>query len=94
MNNAQHRIAIPHGFHNDSDSKEVINLVYGLILVDHFFVNGKEVLDSPLDIRFNPAFLNMLPYLLHYGIDPVLSRLSLKMHLIRKIVVNLRLQVL
>ena len=94
MNDAQHRIAIPHGFHDNSDGKEIINLVYGLILVDHFFVNGKEVLNPTLDICFNTAFLNMFPYFLHYRIDPVLSRFSLKMHLIRKIVVNLRLQIL
>ena len=83
MNNAQHRIAIPHGLYNNPNGEEVIDLVNGLILIDHLLIDGEEVLNPPLDICLDSAFLDMLSHLFHDGIDTVFSRLSLKMDLIR-----------
>ena len=94
VNHAQNRITVPHRLHDNTNGKEVINLVNGLILIHHLFVNGKEMLNSTLNVRFNAAFFDVFPHFLHNRVNPILSCLPLKMHFVRKIIIDFRLQIL
>ena len=93
MNKAQHRITVLHRIHDNTDGKQIIDLVYGFVLIDHLLVNGEEMLDSSLDIGPDAGLFDMLPHFLHNLVDSLFPNLSFKMHLLRQIVINFRLQV-
>ena len=93
MNKAQHRITILYCIHDNADGKQIIDLVYGLVLVYHLLVNGEEVLDSSLNVGSDAGLFDMLPHLLHNLVDSLFPNLSFKMHLLRQVVIDLRLQV-
>ena len=93
VNKAQHRITILYRIHDDTDGKQIIDLVYGLVLVYHLLVNGEKVLDSSLNVGSDARLFDMLPHLLHNLVDSLFPNLSFKMHLLRQVVIHLRLQV-
>ena len=93
VNKAQHRITVLYRIHDNADGKQIIDLVYGLVLVYHLLVNGEEVLDSSFNVGSDAGLFDMLPHLLHNLVDSLFPNLSFKMYLLRQIVIHLRLQV-
>ena len=91
MNKAQHRITVLHRIHDYTNGKQIIDLVYGFVLIYHLLVNGEEMLDSSLDIGSDAGLFDMLPHLLHNLVDSLFPNLSFKMYLLRQVVINFRL---
>ena len=42
-------VAVLHGFTDDADGEEIVDLVDGDLLVGEFLLDGVEALDAPLD---------------------------------------------
>ena len=94
MNHAERRIAVPHRFHDDTDRKQIIDLVDGLILVHHLTVDGEEVLHTSADLGIDARLLDMLRDLRDNVSDPGFSGFLLQVDLRREIIVDIRLEVL
>ena len=94
MDYAERRIAVPHRFHDDTDRKQIIDLVDGLILVHHLTVDGEEVLHTAADLGIDARLLDMLRDLRDNVSDPGFSGFLLQVDLRREIIVDIRLEVL
>ena len=94
MDYAERRIAVPHRFHDDTDRKQIIDLVDGLILVHHLTVDGEEVLHTSADLGIDARLLDMLRDLRDDVSDPGFSGFLLQVDLRREIIVDIRLEVL
>ena len=91
MDNTQCGITVLYRVHNDTHGKQIVNLVDGLVLVLHFFVNAEEMLDPAVDFRLDAGIFNMLLYFLH-NIFNVFFPLALPdRNLFHQIVVGFRL---
>ena len=94
MDHTQSRIAVLHGIHNDPHCKQIINLIHGLILIDHFLINTEEVLNSSVDLCLNVGIFHMVRHFVHNLLNKFFSfRLSC-IDLLYKIKENLRLRIL
>ena len=94
VGNAQHRIALGNGIHNDAHRIEVVNLGQILIVPFHFFVNAVEMLGPAGDGSFNASFFDVVVEHPHGIIDDFLPGLPLLLHLPHQVIVFLRVQVM
>ena len=60
MHDSEGRVAVAHRIDDDADRKEIIDLIEGLVLVHHLFVDREIVLDPSVDLSLNPCFLDLL----------------------------------
>ena len=91
VDDAERRIAVLDRVHDDADGEQVIDLVQGLALVHHLFVDAEEVLDSAVDLGLDPGLLDVLPHLLGNLLHELLAlRLSLR-DLVHEVVVDVGL---
>ena len=94
MNYTERRITVPHRLHDDTDRKQIIDLIDGLILVHHLTIDGEEVLHTTADLGIDAGLLDMLRYLGDNALDPGFSGFLLQVDLRRQIIVDIRLKVL
>ena len=94
MDHTEGAIAVPDGVHDDPHGKQVIDLVDCLALVHHLFVDGKQVLRAPIDLRVNSGLADMHFDIAHDLIDEGLSLALLQRYLFHEVIVDLRLEVL
>ena len=91
MNDPKCRITVLHRIHNDTDGKQIIDLIQGFPLVSHFFVNGKKVLDSPSDFSSNAGSGDVNAHLLDHFVYEFLTLFLLLRNFPRERLINLRL---
>ena len=53
-------ITVLHCIYQDTHCKQIINLVNSLVLIDHFFINAEEMLDSSIYLSFDSCIVHML----------------------------------
>ena len=53
MDHAEGRVAVLDGLHDDADREEIVDLIQGLALVDHFPVDAEEMLGASADLGFH-----------------------------------------
>ena len=90
MDHTQRRIAVLYCVHQDADGKKIIDLVDGLVLVHHFFVNAEEVLDPSGNLGFDPGVVHMLLHLFYDAVDKLLPLALSQRDLIYQIIINIR----
>ena len=73
MDNSQCRITVFDRIHNDTDCKQVINLIYCLILIDHLLINTEEMLYTSIYICFDPRIFHMHGHFIHNLLDKFLT---------------------
>ena len=93
MYDPQGRITVFHCIYNDPHREQIIDLVQGLILIYHFFVNAEEVLDPAVDLGMDPGVVDMLPDLSHDLIDESLTFASFQIDLFHQIIIDFRFQI-
>ena len=93
MNHAQGRIAVLHGIHNNPHGKYIVNLIQGLILVDHLPVNAEEMLYPAIHLRLNLCLLDVFSDLIDNLFHKSFSCPLPEGNLIRQFLKNLRLQI-
>ena len=91
MDDPKCRITVFYGVHNDTHGKQVIDLVNGLVLVDHFLINTEKVLCPPIDLRRNSGFVDMFFYLFHKALDIIIPDAFSLSNLMNQIIVCFRL---
>ena len=93
MNDSQGRITVLHRIHNDPHRKKVIDLVDGLILIFHFFVDTEKVLHPPVNLGLNAGIYNMHPHLVHNPLNVSFPLTFARGDLIHQIIISLRLRI-
>ncbi len=91
MDHAKRGVAVLHGIHNDTNRKQIIDLVYGFILVLHLLVNTKKVLDASVDLRFDTRISDMHADLVHNSLNITLPLALSDGNFIHQIIISLGL---
>ena len=93
VDNAQGAIAVFHRIHKDTHSKKVVDLIDGLVLIDHLFVYAEKMLDPSVYLGFDPGVVHVLFYLADDTVDEFFSFAFAEGDLVNQIIVNLRFQI-
>ena len=93
MNDTQGRIAILYRIHNNTHGKQIINLIDGLILILHFFVDAEEMLYAPVNLCFDAGIFNMLTDLIHNALDIFFADILAHRNFIHQIIISFRFQI-
>ena len=93
MDHSQGCIAVLYGIHNDPHGKQIIDLVYGLILVFHFLIDAEKMLYSSVDLGFDPGISDMLTDLIHNILDVFFPDAFTDSNLVHQVIVSLRFQI-
>ncbi len=93
MDHTESRITVLDGFHDNTHGKQIIDLVEGLVLIDHLLIYTEEMLGASLHLGINMGIFQMLCDLCDDAIDKLFPLTLSEGDLFNQIVVNLRLQV-
>ena len=93
MDHTQCRITVFDRFHQNTYSKQIIDLIQCLILVDHLFINAEEMLHSSLYICLDLGIVHVLFDFRHDGLYIFLTGTLLLCDLGYQIIIDIRLQI-
>ena len=93
MDYAQRGITVLYRIHDNTHGKQIVNLVNGLILVLHFLVNTKKMLDTAIYLRFDARAFDMLADLVNDSLNISLPLAFSDGNLIHQIIIGFRLQI-
>ena len=93
VDNAQGAVAVFHRIHKDTHGKKVVDLIDGLVLIDHLFVYAEKMLDPSVHLGFDPGVVHVLLYLADDTVDEFFSFTFAESDLVHQIIVNLRFQI-
>ncbi len=93
MDNAERRIAVHHRIHDDAHRKQVIDLINGLILVFHLFINAEKMLDTAVYLCFDSGARDMLSYLVHNRLDILLPNALADRNRVNQLIIGFRFQI-
>ena len=93
MDNTKCCITVFYGVHNDTHSKQIIDLVNGLVLVDHFLINTEEMFHTAIHLRLDVGIFHVLLYLLHNRIDKRFTGTFTKGYFFYKVIINIWFQI-
>ena len=79
--------------YDNPDSKQVINLVDGLMLVLHLFVNAEEMLHTAVNLGLDVGILHVLLYLFHNSVDKFFSCTLTESNFFYKVIIDIRFQI-
>ena len=79
--------------YDNPDSKQVINLVDGLMLVLHLFVNAEEMLDTTVNLSFNSRLFDVLGNLVHDSLNILFALAFAHRDLVHQIIINVRFEI-
>ena len=65
MDDTERRITVLHRIYNNTDCKQIVDLIYGLVLIDHLLINTEEMLDTSVHFTFDIGILHMCRYFLN-----------------------------
>ena len=91
MNHTKGCITVLDGIHDDADCKQVINLVNGLFLVDHFFINTEEMLCTAIDLGLDPHFFQFFTDVFDNGLDKGFSGAFAQSYFFHQVIIDFRL---
>ena len=90
---AQRRITVLNRIYDNPDSKQVINLVDGLMLVLHLFVNAEEMLDTTVNLSFDSRLFDVLGNLVHDSLNILFALAFAHRDLVHQIIINVRFEI-
>ncbi len=93
MDHTQRRITVPHRIHNNTHCEQIIDLIYGLILILHFLVNAEKVFDTPVDLCFDTRMFYVYCHFVYDCLDILLTIALADCDLVHQIIVGFRLQI-
>ena len=93
MDHAQRRITVLNRIYDNPDSKQVINLVDGLMLVLHLFVNAEEMLDTTVNLSFDSRLFDVLGNLVHDSLNILFALAFAHRDLVHQIIINVRFEI-
>ena len=79
--------------YDNPDSKQVINLVDGLMLVLHLFVNAEEMLDTTVNLSFDSRLFDVLGNLIHDSLNILFALAFTHRDLVHQIIINVRFEI-
>ena len=94
MDDPQCRITVFHRLNDNTNGKEIVDLIDGLMLIDHLAINAEEMLGTSLNVRLDSCVDNVLAHFLYQAVDISLAFLLAQCHLLHQIIVSLWLQIL
>ena len=69
MYDTKHCIAVRYRIHQNPDGKEVIYLVYGLVLIDHLLIYTEEMLCPAVYLCLDAGIRNILLDIVYQTLD-------------------------
>ena len=69
MDDAQRRIAVLDGVHDDAHREQVVDLVNALVLIHHLLVDAEQMLDAAFHLAADTRLLHGISHLVKNGID-------------------------
>ena len=94
MNHTKSRITIYQGIYYNPNCKKIIYLLKIFILINHFFVYGKEVLYSSAYLCLYTCFFKVFLHMHDYVMHKLLSLLLFKSNFLKQIFIHLRFKIL
>ena len=79
--------------YDNPDSKQVINLVDGLMLILHLFVNAEEMLDTTVNLSFDSRLFDVLGNLVHDSLNILFALAFAHRDLVHQIIINVRFEI-
>ena len=93
MDHAKRRIAVFYACHNDPDGKQIVDLVYRLVLIFHFLVNTEEMFYTAVNFRPDPCIFDMFPDFFYDGLDILFPDALSDRYFVHQIIVYFRFQI-
>ena len=93
VDHAQRRITVLNRIYDNPDSKQVINLVDGLMLILHLFVNAEEMLDTTVNLSFDSRLFDVLGNLVHDSLNILFALAFAHRDLVHQIIINVRFEI-
>ena len=73
MDHPQGPVAVFNGIHDDPHGEHVVNLIQGLILLDHLFIDAEKMFYPPVHSGRDLRVRHVVPYFFHDVIDKCFS---------------------
>ena len=93
MHDSQCGVTVFDGIYDNTDGKQIIDLIDCLILIDHLLINGKEMLGAAGDLRLNARLIDLLANLTHKALHVIIPDTFAHDNLLYQVVICLRIQV-
>ena len=93
MDDAKGCITVLDCIYQNTDCKQIINLIDRLVLIDHLLVNTEEMLDSSIHLCLDSGIVHMLLDLAYDIIDKFLAFTLTKSDLVHKIIIYIRFEI-
>ena len=94
MYDTKHCVAVRYGIHQNSDGKEVIYLVYSLVLIDHLLIYTEEMLCPAVYLCLDAGIRNILLDIVYQALDVGVALCLSECYLLYQIVICIRIEVL
>ena len=94
MNHPQSGITVLYRLHQNSDRKQIIDLIQCLFLFDHLFIDAEEMLDPSFYIRLDTGIFHMLFYFRHNRLYIFFTNTFFIGYLRYQIIIYFRFQIL
>ena len=91
MDNSKRRITVFYRIYDNTDCKQIIDLIHRLILIHHLLINAEEMLHTSVHFCINVRILHMRGNLIHDLLDKFFPFRFSCIDLLYQIVKNLRL---
>ena len=93
MNHTQSRVTVFDGIYNNTDRKQIINLIQSLILIDHLFVYAEEMLYPAIHLCLDVGIFHMRGHFRHNLLHELFPLGLAFIQFFNQIVINIRLPV-
>ena len=93
MDDTQGCITVLHRLYNDTHSKEVIDLVNGLVLILHLLVNTEEMLYPTIHMSLNARIPDMFADLVHDSLNVFFPDTLSGSYFFCQVIINFRFQI-
>ena len=93
MDHTEGSITVFYRIYNDTYRKQIINLINGLVLVHHLFINGEEMLGTSGNLRFDASLFNFPAHIGNQSLYIGIPHIFAQCNLFHQIIVSLRLQI-
>ena len=93
MHNSKCRITIFDIIYKNTNGKQIINLIQGLILVHHLLIDTEKMLCSSRDIRLYASLINVSANLIHKSLNIFIPHALSKSNLLHQIIISLRIEI-
>ncbi len=87
MHNSKRTVTVFDIIHNNTDGKQVINLVNGFILVYHLFVNGKEMFCPAGYLCLDIRHFDIFAYFFHKSLDIIIPDVFMDSHFFHQVII-------